>query len=206
MRVEKLNQDYSKLSFANLKVLSENVVAKLTGNVNFPETRPTLVAFTAMVTAFATAMEEASNGGRVEIAKKKQARAILLTGLRTLATDLNAQAMGDKAKLLSSGLTLASENSSPTDVGQVADYRLVDGSNPGELLASCDRVPGAVNYGYEYTDEMPTADTVWHLEMDTVRTHILKNLPGSKRIYVRIRAFGHRGQESVSAILSRVVQ
>jgi hypothetical protein len=206
MKNERAIIDYSRLSSANLKLTAENVVNCLTDNPNFPTTMPTLEAFTELVTAFSVALDKSLSGDKVLIALKNQAKVNLLTGLRTLSTSINVIAYGNRAMLLSSGLLLAGQGEAQTSILPPTDVKLWDTGNPGEMWASCKKVRGAINYSFEYATEVPTSTTRWHAEVDSSREHLFKNLPSGTRIYVRIRAFGHRGLQSISEVVSRMVQ
>jgi hypothetical protein len=196
--------DYHKLSDANLKVKSQNVVNSLTDNPSFPLTTPTIAQFTEFQTAYASALEKTLTGDRLLIELKNQARKILLEAMKQLATSVNLIANGDKALIISSGFDLTSLAEPVHDI-DVSKLTISDG-NPGELKFNCAKVEHAVSYVLEWTVEVPTNTTNWHSQTSSGREFILKNLESGTRIYARIRAIGPKGLESVSEVQSRIVQ
>jgi hypothetical protein len=206
MRTAKLITDYGKYGDAMLNQKALNVKMALTENANFPVTLPTLADFTLLQQQFDTALSKSSSADRIQIAIKNQARLALIAAMRQLALDIDAKANGDKAKLISSGLDLAASGDSSSAITAPSDFRIVDGLNSGELKFSCKRVPNAISYVFEYTDELPTEDTKWKSLSSSSREVVVRGLRGNVRIYSRVRAVGTKGQEANSEILSRVVQ
>lgn len=198
--------DYSRLSDTNLEFKAQGVILSLTGNANFPTTMPTLTDFTAVKDAFSTAMENALDGGRTAIALKNQARSELLNSMRFLAINVDSQALGDRAKLLSSGFDLASGGENVPPLSAPAEFKLTEGINPGEVRSVVKRVPQAVSYNHEYTLSPPDANTAWIVKSGTSREFLFSGLPSGQRIYVRVAAIGRKGQEAYTNVLSRVVQ
>lgn len=206
MKQLKLIQDYSKLSDANLNTKSNAVVIAMTGNTSFRTTTPTLVDFTALQTAYSTALGNCSAGGKVLIAIKNQEKLNLLNGMRQLAMDVDAQSNGDRTMLVSSGFDLASLGDNPTTLGAPTDFKILDGINNGELKFTCKKADNAVSYLVEYTDEVPAETTQWNTQPTTTRETTLRGLRSGIRVYGRIKAIGRKGQEANSDVLSRVVQ
>lgn len=206
MKTQKVLSDYAKLSDANLKVKAENVVVCLTGNTNFPTTRPPLADFTAIQEAYSTALEKTVSGDRILIALKNQARETLLDAMRKLASDINLIANGDKAMLLSSGFDLSATAEPVTSLEPPADFKIRDGLNLGELHFSCKRVPHAVSYIFEYMANPNDPDSRWVSQSTSSREFTFKNLISGTRVQGRARVIGHRDLESISEIQSRIVQ
>ena len=90
MKNQKVILDYSKLSDPKLNAKAKAIVLALTENTYFPTTNPTLAEFTALQTAYSTALDNCSAGGKLLIALKNEARENLLGGMRQLAMDVNA--------------------------------------------------------------------------------------------------------------------
>ncbi|MFN0254115.1 fibronectin type III domain-containing protein [Pedobacter ureilyticus] len=206
MKNQKLILDYNKLADAALTVKAINIKNGLTDNDNFPTTVPSLADFTLLQEAFDLALSKTVSADRIQIALKNQARATLLAAMRQLALDIDAQANGDRAKLLSSGFDLAANGETATTITAPTEFRLLDGINAGELKLTCKRVLNAVSYLFEYTDEAPTEATKWTVQPASSREFTLRGLRSGARIYARIKAIGRRGQEANSEVLSRLVQ
>jgi hypothetical protein len=206
MKQQKLIQDYVKLSDSSLNFKAKTVVLSLTGNINFPVMTPTIADFTITQTNFSNALEKATSGDRQLIALKNQAKDELLNAMRQLAMDVDAQANGDKALLISSGFDLGSSGDSGSVLGLPSDFKISDGINAGELKFSCKKAVNAVSYILEYTDELPTPDTQWKIQPSSTRELTVRGLRSGVRIYGRMKAVGRKGQEANSDQSSRVVQ
>lgn len=206
MKQQKLIQDYVKLSDSSLNFKAKTVVISLTGNSNFPVMTPTIADFTIIQTNFSDALEKAISGDRKLIALKNQAKDELLNAMRQLAMDVDAQANGDKALLISSGFDLGSSGDSTSVLGIPSDFKILDGINAGELKFSCKKAVNAVSYILEYTDELPTEETQWKIQPSSTRELTVRGLRSGVRIYGRMKAVGRKGQEANSDQSSRVVQ
>lgn len=206
MKSLKLITDYRRLTDSSLNFKAATVVNSLTGNADFPTTTPTLADFTVLQLAFADALGKTTSGDRQMIALKNQAKETLLDAMRQLATDINAQANGDKAMLISSGFDLGSTGDNSATLGALEDFKLLDGVNSGELKFTCKKASNAVSYLIEYTDEIPTDATVWKTQPSSTRELTVRGLRSGVRIYGRVKAVGRKGQQINSEVLSRVVQ
>jgi hypothetical protein len=206
MKTSKLIRDYSKLSDANLDFKAQMIGISLNTNPNFPTTDPTLTEFAAVKAAFTTALQNSANGDRMAVAVKNQAREELLTTMRNLATNIESQAQGDRAKLASSGFELASENESAPPLAGPTNFKITDGLNPGELKLSVKGVPQAVSYLHEYTEDPLTEDSRWISKVSTSREHTFADIRSGLRVHARVAVIGRKGQEVYSNVLSRVVQ
>ena len=206
MRIPKLIIEYGRTPDAVLSRMAINIKNSLTDNPNFPITKPTLAVYSASQEAYEEALNKASTGDRTLIALKNQAKEDLVAKLRQLGLDIEAQANGDKAKLLSSSFLVTPSSDSPTYINAPTGFRILDGQNPGEIIMMCKREGNAKSYAFEYTNELPTETTVWMVIVSTTREITIKNLRSNTRIYGRIRAIGTKGQEASTEVLSRLVQ
>lgn len=205
MKTPSLVKDYSKLSEANLDLKVQAIILALTDNPNFPTTVPSLADFTALKDAFSAALLAASSRDRNAVAAKNQAKAALVNAARLLGTDIEAQAQGDKVKLVSSGFTLASEGNSPV-LAPPSNFMVSDGLNSGEIKLSVKRAAGAIGYAHEYTLEPPTDSTIWISRPGSSREYVFTNLPSGAKLYFRVGAFGAKKQYAYTNVLSRIVQ
>ena len=206
MKIAKLIKDYSKLSEANLDFKSQMGVINLTGNPNFPVTEPTLADFIVVKSAYTTALQNSAEGGKTAVAIKNQAREELLTNMRNLSLNIEAQAQGDKAKLVSSGFDLAAEGENVPPLTGPTNFKIADGLNAGELKLSVKAVPQAVSYLHEYTDGPVTEESKWISKVSTSREHTFSGIRSGLRVYGRVAVIGRKGQEVYSDVLTRVVQ
>jgi hypothetical protein len=206
MRATSLLKDYTKLSDANLDLRAGAVLTSMTGNANFPVTTPTVAEFGLLKTAYSDALASVYTANRNSIAVKNEARIELLSAMKQLALNVESLAPGDRVKLVSSGFDLASDGESSPPLSAPVQFTIADGMNVGELKFSVKRVPNAVSYVHEYTDEPITENTRWISKASASRTHVFTGLRSGVRIYGRTAAIGRKGQEAYTAILTRVVQ
>lgn len=206
MKQNKLILDYSKFSDADLNLKSKTVVVNMTGNMSFPDTKPTIAEFTTLQNAYNEALEKTNSKDRQLIAVKNQNKLALVAAMRQLAMNVDAIANGDKVLLLSSGFDLAANNENPATLGVPTDFKIMDGVNSGELRFSCKKAANAVSYNFEYVDEEPTDQTQWIIVPSTSREITVRGLRSGMRVYGRIKAIGRKGQQANSEVLSRLVQ
>lgn len=206
MRIPKTLTNYSKLSDANLNQKAIDVKNSLTDNPNFNPAPLSLANFITLQEDFETALGMVTSRDRIKIALKNQSRLLLIQGMYQLALEVNAQANGDRAKLLSSGFDLAYAGENNPLITPPTDFKISEGLNNGELKFSCKKVLSAVSYLFEYTDEVPSEETKWTALSASTRELTIKGLRSGTRIYGRIKAIGTKGQEASSEILSRIVQ
>jgi hypothetical protein len=206
MKIAKLILSYSKLSDAQLNLKAQTVLDALSNNAYFPTTTPSIAQFASNVTAFNLALNKAATGDRQQIALKNQTRLTLISDMRQMALDVSSQANGDRAQLISSGFDIAKEGEGSSTIENPIDFTLSDGANPGELIFSCKGVKNAVSYNFQYTDELPTADSQWKTQPSSACQLTFKGLKSGVRLYGRITAVGRKGQMADSDIISRMVQ
>lgn len=206
MKTEKLILDYKRYSDKDLLMISSNVVTKLTGNVNFPETQPTIAAFTLLQTKFSECLQKANGGDREQIALKNQAKEALTDSMRLLAMNIDWLANGDKAKLLSCGFILASVGDRSTSLGQPKNFKILDTQSIGQLKLQCNRADNALSYVFEFAYEEDFLNNVWTIKTASTRSLVISGLISGKKVYARIKAVGRKGQESYTETLWRIVQ
>ena len=199
-------RDYARLSDANLDFKAQAIITSLTGNTYFPTTVPALADFTTIKTDFSTAMENAISGDRTAIALKNQARKRLTGVMRLLAVNIEFQAEEDRAKLVSSGFDLAADGENVPPLAAPTEFRIMDGINRGELRFIVKRVPQAISYLHEYTEEPVTAESRWVSKISSSREHVFTGIRSGARVIGRTAAIGRKGQEAYTNTLTRVVQ
>jgi hypothetical protein len=206
MRTSKLAHSYAKLGDAKLELKAQTIISALTGNENFPQTTPTLVSFTAVSTAYSTALVAAATRDKVSVSAKKDARDALILQMRLLAICVESLAEGNRTKLISSGFDISAAGFPSPPLSMPQDFSISDGSGPGQLKFSVKAVDNARSYIFEYTEEPLTIESSWISKGASTREYTFNNLPLGKRIYGRVKAIGAYNQESTSGVLSRIVQ
>lgn len=205
MRTQTIIKDYSRLSDSDLDTKAQSIVQSLTGNIYFPETSPTLAEFTETKQAYSTSMNNAVGGTRLQIALKKEARAVLLDAIKNLGFNVESLAKGNRVKLVSTGYELASDGENTATIHPPTNFMMEDGMNIGQVKFSVKAVRNAVAYVHEYTPAPLTVNSNWITQSTTLREHTFV-IPSGTRIFGRVAAIGRRGQQAYSDILSRLVQ
>jgi hypothetical protein len=202
-----LLRDYNKFNDAALDAKAQSIISALTSNANFPVTAPTLAIFTGIKNTYSTSLAKAFNRDRNAVAQKKVAKVALLANLNLLAINLESIALGDRVKLVSSGMEINSETESVPTLSAPTDMQLTDGINVGEMRFSVRATSQAIAYVFEYTlDAVPTEDNKWVSKTVSSREYLFTGLTSGVRIYCRVGAIGRKGQEAFTSIISRIVQ
>lgn len=110
MNIVKVSLAFAQTSDADLSAFTQNVIDSLTGNAGFPTPAVPLADLTAALAAFNDALVAAAQGGPQETAAKNAARNALVGLLRQEAYYVQSTAIGDLAKLLSSGFNNINTN------------------------------------------------------------------------------------------------
>ena len=137
---------------------------------------------------------------------KNQDKDTLLGSMRMLAINLEGLALGNQAKLVSTGFDLASSGDSVPAIGAPTNFRLSDGLNSGELRTLVKGVDRAMMYSHEYSLTPPDADTAWITWVCSSVGNTFSDLPSGTRVYARVGAIGRKDQLVYSDVLSRIVQ
>ena len=206
MKYVTLIKDYSKLSESSLDLKGGKIIAALTGNTDFPATLPSLADFTSVKNTYSTNLIAASNGDRAAIALKNQDKDSLLGAMRLLAINLEGLALGNQAKLVSTGFDLAGNGESVPAMLAPTGFKLTDGLNAGEIKSTVKGVAQAIMYSHEYCLTAPDENAVWVTWVTSTVTTVFTDLPGGTRVYVRVGAIGRKDQLAYSPVLSRIVQ
>ncbi|MEA3188190.1 MAG: hypothetical protein QOD99_2020 [Chthoniobacter sp.] len=149
---------------------TRNVLTLMTGNATCPNPTPSLPTVTDSVDGFETAVHDALNGGRIEIATRNAARSELLALMRQLAAYVQVACNADLLALLSSGFEPVR---APSPVGALPapqNVRLSLTGVSGEILVRFDRVSNAVNYTAQTS---VSVDGPWEYEDPSTSTRVL---------------------------------
>ena len=134
---------FLQLAIGLFITFSENVVAMLTGNLNYTSPFPALPAVQEAIDALKASYLAAKDGGRVAIAARNQDWETLLGLMRPLAAWVQSHCQNNLAILLTSGFNATR---SRTPVGNLLPPEtpvLTQGSNTGVLAARA----GLCTYG-----------------------------------------------------------
>jgi hypothetical protein len=206
MKTPSLVKDYTKLSDVNLDFRAQAIIVSLTGNGYFTVTVPPLASLIATKTAYSTSLNNAVSGDKTAIALKNQAKEELLMMIKMLALNLESQAAGNRAMLVSTGFELASEGENVPPIHAPTNFVMLEGINKGEIKFSVKGVPRAISYIHQYTPDPLTESSIWISKASSLREHTFTGLTSGVRIHGRVAAIGRKNQEAYTEVLSKVVQ
>ena len=203
METLRITNGFQRISDANLKIRTNEIIAGITANF---ATAPGLTALSDANQNFTNALSAAINGGKYEKALKNQYRVELIEQLHLMGNYVLYTCAGDRPKAISSGFSIAKPPSPGPAVTKAENQKLDNGANAGELKYSFEKVPGARSYVYQATPEPLTEASDWTSYMGTQRKFLFSGLDSGKRYWVRVAAVGIAGQSVYSDPLSRLVQ
>lgn len=116
MAVYNISLGFVQLPDAQLEDKTNNVIANMTGNVNFTTPDPTLVAITAALGSFSSAVTAMNQTGKLGTIARDNTRGALIALLRQLVLYIEKTAMGDQAKLESSGFDVIGSDHPPVSL------------------------------------------------------------------------------------------
>ena len=176
-----------------LITFSGRIVESMTANAVYPAPFPTLAVVIALRNSYVSAVNGLSRGAQA-IALRNQTRAALAQALRDLALYVQHASLGDRVKLIGSGfpVQLRGSRGSVGALPPPANVRVRRTLNSNQLVALCDKVPGARSFQWRYATAH--APTLWTLaDPITTARFVLDNaVPGT--IYtMQVRVFGTAG-------------
>jgi hypothetical protein len=187
MAIPKVSLGFANLSDAELDAFTENVIKSLTGNPSYSTPTPPLVAITAALTTFTTALSAAADGGKQATAAKNEARTTLLTVLRQSASYVQGACQNDLAKLLSSGFDAIDTNRSQTELPTPVLLAITNG-NSTTLTLNVQPVSNAKAYEVRHS----SATNVWVPGgvFTQARKIVVENLTPGTTYTFQVRAVG----------------
>ena len=123
-----------------------------------------------------------------------------------MGNSVTSVANGDVEVLVSTGLPLRKKRTAAV-LTVPSHFRITNGVNPGELDLRVKGMKAARAYGFEYTIDPPTEDSVWIRTVCSASRCTIKGLQAGKKYWFRPFVTGSKGQQITGdAILSPYVQ
>src|SRR4051812_1299151 len=127
------SRSYTKLPDVDVSAFAGGVIAGLTGNASFPKPPVSTDALGTLKSAFDDAIIAAAEGGSLQTAQKKAARAALITGLNKDASFVDINCNEELAALLSSGYESVNSNHARVTLDAPVIVTAVNGPQSGEI-------------------------------------------------------------------------
>lgn len=202
----KINLGFRKYTEANLLVIAQAILAALTGNAYFPTTTPTLAAFQTIISAYATALSAAKEGGKTNVAIKNQKKEELIAVLIALANYVTFTANGDEVMVISSGFPVTKQREPMPPLGKPEILKVEDGANPGGLTITIAGMKAAKTFLYQHTQDPLTDANEWTGQNSTLTKFSFVDLQSGKKYWTRVAAYGINEQIVYSDPVARIVQ
>lgn len=185
MRKQKAIISYSEVKDNDLTEVAELVIAKLTGNADFPNPPVTLADMRAAKDAYALALVKAKDGTKQDTADKNAKRLVLEGMLADNAGYVNERADGNLVMLQGSGLPISKV---PEPVGILPapeKFVVSEGGDPGQVKIEIGVVERATGYIVLYAvNPPPPNDAQWMSKTFSKTSGIITGLTsGTKMVF-----------------------
>jgi len=189
-------------SWSDNKLSSETTKIQLAMYPNplFPSPSPTQEVFSAAVTAYVTQLAKAGSRDANAVAAKNSRRAELVALCVQLGNFVASAADGNVEALVSSALPLRKKRQSVV-LDAPSNFRIENGINSGDLEVKVDFQKGVNAFGFEYTIDPPTDESVWVKIICSTSRCTIKGLTPGKRYWLRPFITGSKGQHIVGDML-----
>ena len=183
----------------SLLILFRHVIAKLTGNVFFPDPPHTLAAMNTLADELETATKNALQGGLAE----RELRNTLVEQTRTVLTQtanyVRAEANGDRQKLSTCGFDLA-RSQDPIGIPTVPHIKSGTATGrTGEVDIRWTKERGAFVSKVLRCTTDPAVDPKWEEVAITTRTrYFAEGLEPYKAYWFAVTAIGAAGESAMS--------
>lgn len=200
-----IKRGLSGLTESGLSVFTGHILEKLTGNVNFPEPRPSLAEMESLKARYDSALAKARSRSREDVLAKNLAKAGLKQSIRELFNYVVDTGNGNIQILTSSGFPLAKDRHPVGDMPKPKNFKVVQGDGSGEVHLSLKKEHGASSYIYQYLISPSPEVENWNTIVSPATRHTINSLtPGTKYIF-RVAAVGSKGQGPWSDYITRFV-
>ena len=201
-----VTRPYKGWSDVRVSVDLTKVQNAMTGNPFFPSPSPSMEVFGEALSAYTSQLAKAGSRDVNAIAAKNARRAALIALSVQLGNSVTDTANGNVEALVSTALPLRKKRQNII-LKPPSNLRITNGINPRELDLKVDSVKGALSFGFEYTQDPPTDQSVWVKTICTTSRCTIKNLEPGKKYWFRTFVTGGRGQQIMGdMMLSPFVQ
>jgi len=188
MGIVKVTTDFSSKNYTDteLSVKCTKVIDKMSGNQNFPNPTPSLQEIRDTNISYIASLAKADKGSADDRVIKNNWRAKVESQMKELSLYVQITSKGDDVIVSSSGLDV---NKKPMAVGALPKPENVTvkiGNNMGSVWASCDAIPSASFYEFDYAEV--TADGVlnWIHKTSTKHKILIEGLTSGKQYVFRV--------------------
>jgi len=195
----------SKYTDARLYTKANHIIDKMYGNPHFVDLQPLLITLRQATTTYIALLAKTQSGSKEATAQKNQAREVLIVLLKQIAARVQTISDGDRNIILSTGYDVNKKWSKVGSLSKPANFKLKQGSNKGSIYLVCDPIAGASIYEVEYTEGIPTPNSIWMKASSTRRKITIDGLISGKQYTFRMAGGGSHPSRIWSEVLSSYV-
>lgn len=201
----KVKLDIAKLSIPNMLPVCADIVAKMTGNGNFPNPLPDLADVGKAITQLNTDYKAALDGGKSFKAIMRISDKNLRTLMAQLAAYVQTASGGDEEKIISSGMQVAKKRGPLEPLATPAALTCLHSDRPGEAPLRWKPVDKAKMYFIEVT-QTPEDATSWKDGGSSTKSRftVVDLIPGAP-YWFRVSAGGPLGNSAWSDPAKRMM-
>lgn len=199
--------DFSTTKYTDARLYSRanHIIDKMDGNPHFADIQHLLALLRQTTTTYIALLAKTQSRSKEDTALKNQAHEILITMLKQIAVHVQVISDGDRNIILSSGYDVNKKCSKVGPLSKPANFKLQQGSNKGSIDLVCDPIAGASIYEVEYTEGIPTHNSIWMKQSSTKRKITIANLISGKQYTFRMAGGGSHPSRIWSEVLSSYV-
>lgn len=190
------------LSIPEKVARAQQLVAALTGNVNFPSPHPPLAQVTAAIDELETAanaVQAARQEAKARTAAQNAREDALDQILAQLVAHVESVAGSNQELIMGAGLDVrAAPSSSAATHAAPPSLTATVGEHDGEIDLSWDAVRGARSYVVERSPDPPADSTYSHAAVSTRSSTTIEGLTSGTRYWFRVAAVTTAGQSAWS--------
>jgi len=196
--------NFIKLTIWIKIVFYRNVLAKMTGNANFPTPDVSLETAKTVLDEFEAAAVGAKDGSRTQIALRNNKMAVVDDLFHSLALYVDRIANGDDTIILSSGFEVleVSRTYSKPELG------VKSGDVTGNIKLAVKSIDGAKSYIWQFAkDTQPLNGDGWMLAgYSTQTTYELSNLEHLGKYWFRVAGITAKGLSNYTAPVMKLIE
>lgn len=195
--MSKVKLELFQKSLAQKIELGKTIVTKMTGNTTFAAPNPLLTTVATAITNLTTAsadLEAARKTVELKMSALGQTEKVFDLLLTQLGNYVDNVSNGDEAKILSAGMDVQKERSTPTSIDKVVYVSATIGDNSGEIDLSWDKVSGAKSYVVETALSSMNPLEWKHMLVSTKSKAEIGKLKSGEGYQIRVAAVGAAGQ------------
>ena len=171
--------DYSNNKYTDDELVTEcnSVHSKMSGNLHFPDPKPTMVELAAGIKAFSDSKVAATGGSTTLTAVKNENRVLLEAQMAEEGVTVQEASGGVASIILSSGMHLYKIPGLIGELGMVTGFVVKTNDVKNKVTGSCDAMENATFYELLYTTAPETSASIWQTKTSTKSSITISGLP-----------------------------